>query len=71
MDLDEIRRRYDLWNLLLETTRSIPTYRNHKAYVRDILIHEKPDITPEELSIYIGVSLGEALVMLQELEGGE
>jgi hypothetical protein len=71
MDLDEIRRRYDLWNLLLETTRSIPTYRNHKAYVRDILIHEKPDITPEELSIYIGVSLGEALVMLQELEDGE
>jgi hypothetical protein len=68
MDLDEILRRYDLWNLLYDTTRSIPTYNNHKAYVRDILIHEKPDITPEELSVYIGVSLGEALVILQELE---
>lgn len=71
MDLDEIQSRYDLWNLLSETARSIPTFKNHKAYVRDILIHEKPDISPEELSVYIGVSLGEALVILKDLESGE
>ena len=68
MKLEEIRRKYDLWSLLVETAMSIPTYNNHKAYVRDILLHEKPDVTPEELSAYIGVSLGEALVILQELK---
>ena len=68
MELEEIRRKYDLWSLLVDTAQSIPTYRNHKAYVRDILLHEKPGITPEELSVYIGVSLGEALVILYELE---
>ncbi len=68
MSLDEIRRKYDLWSLLMDTAYSIPTYSNHKAYVRDILLHEKPGITPEELSAYIGVSLGEALVILHDLE---
>ncbi len=71
MDLEEIQHKYDLWSLLSDTARSIATYRNHKAYVRDILLHEKPDITPEELSAYIGVSLGEALVILYELESSE
>lgn len=71
MGLEEIKGRYDLWNLLVETARSIPTYNNHKGYVRDILIHEKPDITPEELSAYIGISLGEALIILYELESAE
>ena len=68
MDVEEIRRKYDLWVLLNETVQSIVTYKNHKAYVRDILLHEKRDVTPEELSAYIDVSLGEALVILYELE---
>jgi len=68
MNLDEIKRKYDLWSLLVDTAQSIPTYNNHKAYVRDILLHERPEITPEELSSYIGVSLGEALVILHDLD---
>jgi hypothetical protein len=56
-----------LWPILVETVHAIIMYPNHKAYTREVILHEKPDITPAELAARLNVPLGEALVMLFEL----
>ncbi len=56
-----------LWPILVETVHSMVLYPHHKAYVRDILLHEKPDISPEDLASELGIPLGEALVILHEV----
>lgn len=56
-----------LWPILVETVHSLILYQHHKAYVRDIILHEQPDMAPRELSTFLGISLGEALVILYEL----
>jgi hypothetical protein len=33
-----------------------------------VVLHEKPDITPQELAARLGIPLGEALLILYELE---
>jgi hypothetical protein len=43
-------------------------YPHHKAYTRDVALHEKPDIKPMELAAKLGIPFGEALVILYELE---
>jgi hypothetical protein len=58
-----------LWGVLVETTHSLPLYKSHKNYVREVILPEKPDIKPEELSERLGMPLGEALVILEELNG--
>ena len=67
---DEIEKYVDdpLWPILVETVHSIVMYPHHKAYVRDRLLNEHPDITPRVLGAELGVSLGEALVILYELK---
>jgi len=42
-------------------------YPTHKAYTRDVLLPEKPNIIPEELAQLLNMPLGEALVILGEL----
>jgi len=42
-------------------------YPNHKAYTRETILREKPDITPSELANRLNMSLGEAMVILHEL----
>jgi len=42
-------------------------YPHHKAYARDLVLHEQPDATAQELAIKLGIPLGEALVILSEL----
>ena len=56
-----------LWPILIETVHALSMYSNHKAYTREVILHEKPDITPAELVARLGISLGEALVILYEL----
>jgi hypothetical protein len=56
-----------LWGVLVETVHSLPLYKSHKAYVKEIIIPEKPDASPEELSERMGMPLGEAMVILDEL----
>jgi len=56
-----------LWPLLVETVRTMIMYPHHKAYVRDVILHEQPDATPQELAIKLGIPLGEALVIFCEL----
>jgi len=56
-----------LWPLLVETVHAIVMYPHHKAYVRDVILQEQPDVTPQELAIKLGIPLGEALVIIYEL----
>ncbi len=56
-----------LWGVLVEAVHSLPLYKSHKAYIKEIIIPEKPDASPEELSERLGMPLGEALVILNEL----
>ncbi|KON29703.1 hypothetical protein AC482_05830 [miscellaneous Crenarchaeota group-15 archaeon DG-45] len=68
--------RSPLWLILVEVVHALPMYPSHKAYVRDRLIIESPDISAEELSLRLDIPLGEAMVILSEIakeeaEGGE
>jgi hypothetical protein len=66
MKLEEYTKE-KLWPILIETVRTLVMYPNHKAYTRDSLLQEKPEIAPEELAVRLNLSLGEALVILYEL----
>jgi ribosomal protein S25 len=56
-----------LWQMLVETVHASVMYPSHKAYTRETMIQEKPDITPQELANRLNIPLGEALIILQEL----
>ena len=56
-----------LWTLLVETVHTMIMYPHHKAYARDVILHEEPDVTAQELAIKLSIPLGEALVILYEL----
>lgn len=57
-----------LWPILVETVHAMVMYAHHKAYTREVVLHENPNITPQELAARLGIPLGEALVILYELE---
>jgi len=60
--------RNPLWLILVEAVHALPMYPSHKAYVRDSLALELPEITVEELSLRLDIPLGEAMVILHEIE---
>ncbi len=66
MNLDEFTKE-KLWIILVETVHSAVMYPSHKAYTRETVLREKPDTTPSELSTRLNMSLGEALVIMDEL----
>ena len=66
MDLERVEGN-PLWSILVEAVHALPMYPSHKAYVRDILMHENPNLSPEDLSQVLDIPLGEALVILHEL----
>ncbi len=57
----------ELWPILVDTVQSLILYQHHKAYVRDVLLPDKPDRSPHDLTVELGISLGEAMVILYEL----
>jgi len=57
-----------LWPILIETVHSLVMYPSHKAYTRLVILSEKPEITPVDLAARLKISLGEALVILHELD---
>jgi hypothetical protein len=67
MSLEEYTKE-KLWPILVETVHAMVMYPHHKAYTRDVLLHENPDITPSELASRLSIPLGEALVILHELK---
>lgn len=58
-----------LWQLLIETVHTLVMYSNHKAYIRDNILPENPKVKPAELAARLSISLGEALVIMYELNG--
>ena len=66
MNLDEYSKE-QLWQLLVEAVHASVMYPTHKAYTRDSIMPQKPDIAAVELSERLGMPLGEALVILSEL----
>ncbi len=56
-----------LWLILVETVHANVMYPTHKAYTRDVLLREKPDISTAELAAKLNMPLGEAIVILYEL----
>jgi hypothetical protein len=61
------RERNPLWLILVETVHRLPLYPSHKAYLRDTLLLDSPEITVEEISRRLNIPLGEVMVILQEL----
>jgi hypothetical protein len=61
--------RDELWKLLIETVHSLPMFKSHKRYVGEIMIKETPGISPQELAVQLNITLGEAIVLLDEIRG--
>lgn len=61
----------ELWPILVDTVQSLILYQHHKAYVRDVLLLDKPESSPRDLTVNLGISLGEAMVILYELQHEE
>jgi hypothetical protein len=66
MSLEEYTKE-ELWSILVETVHALIMYPSHKAYTREVILHEKPDTRPAELAVRLNTPLGEALVILHEL----
>ena len=66
MHLEESERE-KLWPVLVEVVHALVLYPSHKAYAREIVLHENPQAEPEELAARLGMPVGEALVILSEL----
>ena len=66
MNLEEYMKE-KLWPVLVETVHISVMYPSHKAYTREMILQEKPDITASELASRMSMPLGEALVILHEL----
>jgi len=67
MSLEEYSKER-LWSMLVETVHALVMYPHHKAYTREVILNEKPDITPAELAARLAIPFGEALVILHELK---
>jgi hypothetical protein len=70
MNLDDYTNN-PLWHILVETVHTLTMFHHHKTYVRDFMLHEQPQISPEDLALKINISLGESLVILHELRESE
>jgi len=54
--------------ILIDTVHSIVMYPHHKFYTQNIFLSEKPDASPQDLVSSLDISLGEAIVILYELQ---
>ena len=66
MNLDEYPKE-KLWQLLVEAVHASVMYPTHKAYTRDCILPQKADVSAVELAERLGMPLGEALIILDEL----
>ena len=56
-----------LWEILTETAQALPMYKYHKRYVERSILPEKPQISAKEMALLMGIPLGEAIIILEEL----
>ncbi|MFX0108502.1 MAG: hypothetical protein ACFE7R_09480 [Candidatus Hodarchaeota archaeon] len=62
---------HPLWDLLVETARRNPLYPNLTGYTRDHVLTKDPKITPKQLASKLSISLGESIVILEDLRNEE
>jgi hypothetical protein len=55
-------------HLLTETVHTMIMYPNHKTYIREIMLRDKTDLKPQELAARLSITLGEVLVIINELK---
>jgi hypothetical protein len=55
------------WQLLQEAVHASVMYPTHKAYTRDTILPQNTEVSANELAEMLGMPLGEALVILDEL----
>ena len=70
IDLTDFKT-HPLWDILTETAQRNPMYANLLGYTRDMIIAKNPNITPQELASKLSVSLGESLIILEEVKSDE
>ncbi|MDJ0270006.1 MAG: pantetheine-phosphate adenylyltransferase [Aigarchaeota archaeon] len=58
--------RNPLWSILVETAHSLPLYHAHKAFMFEKILREEPFITVDGLCVKLGITRGEAMVLLHE-----
>jgi len=56
-----------LWQVLVEVVHSLTMYKFHKRYISNVLLNERPDITPSDLCTRLRIPFGEAVVILYEI----
>jgi hypothetical protein len=66
MNIEEYSKQ-QLWQLLVGAVHLSVMYPTHKAYTRDAIMPTQADVSALELAERLGMSLGEALVILDEL----
>ena len=66
MNLDEYSKE-QLWQLLVEAVHASVMYPTHKAYTRDNILPQKANVSAVELAERLGMPMGEALIILNEL----
>ena len=66
MNLDELTKE-KLWSILVDTVHASVMYPSNKAYIRDEILPNQPEVTAYDLSSRLHLSFGEALVILDEL----
>ncbi len=59
---------HPLWKILVETARRNPLYPGLTSYIRDEVLPKEPSIGPRELASRLSISIGEALVLLDDLK---
>jgi hypothetical protein len=57
-----------LWDILTDTVHMLPMYKHHKRYAEKSVLSEKPRISAKEMALWMGMPLGEAIVILEELK---
>lgn len=55
-----------LWDLLVDTARRNPMYPGLSGYIRSEILPKNPNIRAQELAIQLSISLGEAIVFLED-----
>ena len=66
MNLD-VYSKEQLWQLLAEAVHASVMYPTHKAYTRERILPETPDINAKQLALELNMPTAEALVILSEL----
>jgi hypothetical protein len=61
----------ELWNALVDTAHALIMYKGHKRYVQEVMLKDRPDISPKELAVRLSIPLGESLVLLAETRNRE